>query len=623
MNRTARPSTLTLSLAALGVVFGDIGTSPLYAFRESLAAFGLTPTPLNIFGVLSMIFWAVFLVVTVKYLLIVMRADNGGEGGIIALLSLARRGQDLSERTQWWIAVIGLCGASLFFGDGIITPAISVLSAVEGLEVLTPGFAPYVVPITLAVLLALFLVQRHGTARVGVLFGPIMVAWFVALGAIGVYQILQQPQVLRAIDPAYALVFIAHHPFGAFVTLGAVVLAITGAEALYADMGHFGRRPIRIAWLYVAMPAVLLNYFGQGALVLHTPSAVQNPFYLAAPTWAVIPLVLLAAAATIIASQAVITGTFSVTHQAMQFGFMSRLEVIHTSAATRGQIYIPMVNWLLLAAVVACVLGFRHSSNLAAAYGIAVTGTMLATTLLLFVVARHLWHWSWPRTLIVIGTFLVTDLAFFSANTLKIVQGGWFPLLVGLLVFTTMTTWSRGRALVRAKVEPDLLPLELFLQSITDESPSRVPGTAIFLSAQSRGVPHALLHNLKHNKVLHERVVILTLAVQDTPRVADSERTELETLSKGFYRLRVKLGFTENPDVPHLLEQCRSLGLEFDPMDTSYFVSRQNIVPTRTPGMALWREWLFAAMAKSSTNVTDFFSLPANRVIELGSRIEI
>ena len=624
MSQPASPrANRALIIGALGVVFGDIGTSPLYAMRESFHAFGLAATPDNIFGVLSLIFWSLFIVITVKYLLIVMRADNQGEGGIIALLGLAKRAPLLSARASWWITVIGLLGASLFFGDAIITPAISVLSAVEGLEVFTPDLKRVVLPITVAILLALFLVQRHGSARVGRWFGPIMLLWFATLATLGAYHIVQAPQVLAAMNPLAAAHFIALHPFGAFVTLGAVVLAVTGGEALYADMGHFGRRPIRFGWLYIAMPALLLNYFGQGALLLSTPDALGNPFYRLAPSWFVIPLVLLATAATVIASQAVITGTFSVTHQAMQLGFMSRLEVIHTSASARGQIYLPFVNWLLLAATVACVLAFRNSTNLAAAYGVAVTGTMLATTLLLFVVARFVWRWPLWRAAGVMGLFLVIDLAYFSSNLLKIMQGGWFPLAVGVLVFTTMTTWHRGRALVRGKTLPDLLPLDLFLKSISPDSPMRVQGTAVFLSSQSGGVPHALLHNLKHNKILHERVVILTLAVQDVPRIAAEHRAEAEALPHNFYRLRIKIGFMEIPDIPHLLEHCRVVGLNFDPMDTSFFVNRQRVIPTSTPGMARWREWLFAAMAQSSANVTDFLHLPANRVIELGSRIEI
>jgi KUP system potassium uptake protein len=608
------------------VVYGDIGTSPLYAVKETFSpGHGIALNVANVLGGLSAIFWVLIVVVSLKYVLLVMRADNRGEGGTMALIALASAA--VRTRPQWrlFIVVVGLFGASLFFGEAVLTPAISVVSAVEGLEVGTSAFKPWVLPIAALVLVALFMFQRQGTAVVGAAFGPVCLLWFVALGAVGVWQIVQHPVVLEALDPRHALRFVTGHGFASFVVLGAVLLAFTGAEALYADMGHFGRWPIRAAWFSLVLPALLLNYFGQGALLIANPGALSNPFYLAFPDWALYPMVGLATAATIIASQATITGAYSLTRQAVQLGFLPRMNIIQTSARQYGQIYIPAINWLLLALVLAAVFGFGSSSSLASAYGVAVTGTMTVTTILTFFVIRY--GWGYPLWLCVFATgfFFVIDVAFFSSALLKIFEGGWFPLLLGLSVFLVMTTWRRGREVMIQRLNEASVPLAPFLKSLFADPPQRVPGTAIFMTATPDATPHALLHNLNHNKVLHERVVFLTVEIRDVPWVSFEERVTCERMGQGCWRVNVRFGFMNRPDVMRALEVCGALGLEFDMMQTSFFLSRQQVVPSPRGGstMARWRERMFAAMARNAGNITDYFNIPTNRVIELGTRVEI
>ena len=608
---------VSLLIAALGVVYGDIGTSPLYALRESLNAYALQPTPDNVLGILSLIFWAILLVVTVKYVFFVMRADNHGEGGILALLALAQKRTDRGKRRQLVVLSAGMLGAALFFGDGIITPAISVLSAVEGLEVATPVFKPYVLPITIGILIGLFAVQSRGTASIGRYFGLVMLLWFAVLALLGVGYIVQAPLVLTAVDPRRAMHFIVQHGTGAFVTLGAVFLAVTGAEALYADMGHFGRRPITQAWLWLVMPALLANYFGQGAMLMLHPETIDNPFFLMAPKWALPGMVLLATAATVIASQAVISGAFSLAQQAIHMGLLPRMRVVHTSDVARGQVYLPWVNTFLLLCIVCLVLGFKSSTNLAAAYGISVAGTMLATTMLMYSVVRRDWGWSTRRAIAVIGALCLMDVSFLGANTLKIAEGGWFPLAVGAAVFTLMQIWSTGRESFRGRIYTGSIALEPFLQSIDIFPPTRVPGTAVFMTTQNDVVPPALLHNLKHNKVLHERVLLLTVVFGDVPRVDDKDRVEISSLPAGFYRVTAHFGFMEIPDVPALLDQCHVLGLQCPLMETSFFLSREQVFLARKH----WRQQLFALMFKNAANATDFFRIPPNRVIELGSQV--
>lgn len=620
MQKQATPS---LILASLGVVFGDIGTSPLYTLKACLSAYDLPVTPANILGILSLIFWALVLVVAVKYAWVVMRADNHGEGGIMALTALAARAASNSGRARWLLLTAGLLGASLFYGDGVITPAISVLSAMEGLEVAAPSFKPAVIPAALAVLAALFLLQRKGTETVGHLFGPVMLLWFFLLFASGAYWVAVHPGILLALSPITGFNFMTSHGFGAFVTLGAVVLAVTGAEALYADMGHFGLAPIRRAWFLVVLPALVVNYFGQGALLSVNPKAAGNPFFQLFPSWAGLPMVLISGVATVIASQAVISGAYSATRQALLLGYLPRLLIIHTSEKERGQIYLPGLNWLLLAAVIVVVLGFKSSGNLGAAYGIAVTGTMLCTTVLVFFVARHSWKWPLWKAGMFSSVFIVLDGALFGANLLKLSEGGWFPLGIGLIVFTLMSTWKRGRELLYRKLYPETLSVGDFLRSLPPGSPIRVPGTAIYMTLREKGIPHALLHNLKHNKVLHERVVLLTIKMEDIPRIAPDMRAEIRQYGQGFQRITARFGFMEQPDIPKLLDQCGILGFEWNPEDTTFFLSRQRAIPTREPGMALWRERLFAIMLRLSANATDFFRIPANQVLEMGSRVEI
>jgi KUP system potassium uptake protein len=613
-----------LTLSALGVVYGDIGTSPLYTLRECLTqagGFGLTPD--NILGILSLIFWALVIVVTVKYVIFVMRADNQGEGGILALTALALRGMRPGHRRTLAVMAMGIVGAALFYGDCLITPAISVLSAVEGLKVATPVFDEYVIPITVAILILLFVVQNHGTGRVGALFGPVMAAWFVIIALLGAVEIARFPEVLGALGPQHAVRMLFEHGWKGFLLLGAVVLAITGGEALYADMGHFGRRPIRLAWFALVLPSLLLCYFGQGALLLHEPEAIENPFFHLAPDWASLPLVLLATMATVIASQAVISGAYSMTQQAIHLRYLPRMEVRHTSAHEKGQIYLPQINWILLVGVVSLVVSFRSSSNLAAAYGIAVTGTMVATTVLAYKVARRLGHWSLVQAGLALVIFMTVDLAFFASNLTKFTEGGWFPLMVGALVFILMVTWRQGREVVRRRLAEDALPMDALLERLKGGSIQRTPGTAVFLTGNPRGLPPGLLHSLKHYKVLHQRIVLLTVEVADVPHVPDDRRLELKPYSAGFYRLIIHYGFMDKPDLPDALEGSRIPGLPFDPMETSYFVSRETLIRSSQAGLPRWQEPIFIFLSRLSTSASEFFCIPPNRVVELGMQLEI
>lgn len=620
-----KSSTATLTLLALGVVYGDIGTSPLYAFKQIFDPdYGIHLNNAAVYGALSAIFWSLMIVVSFKYVTIIMRAHNKGEGGILALLALAS--SSIHSRARWGppVIILGVVGAALFYGDAVLTPAISVLSAVEGLEVGTAAFKPYVIPVTVTVLILLFSFQRYGTAVVGTLFGPICLLWFLALGAVGVYNIAQHPAVLHALDPAYMVAFLTDHGFASFAVLGAVLLAVTGAEALYADMGHFGKRPIRIAWFGLVLPALMLNYFGQGALVISDPAAISNPFYRSFAQWNLYPMIILATAATVIASQATISGTYSITKQAIQLGFLPRLTVRHTSEKEIGQIYMPAINWSLLAAVLVAVIGFGSSSALASAYGVSVVGTMLVTTLLAFVVARYNWRYSLPICIALTGLFAAVDLAFFSSSLLKIAQGGWFPLLMAAFVLMLMLTWRRGREILLSCLQRSSVPLRSFLESLENYPPLRVAGTAIFMTSAPDAVPHALLHNLVHNKVLHERVVFVTVRVRDEPYVLPAERLNIEHLGANFYRILIYFGFKDNPDITAALAQCREQGLEFSLLETSFFLSRESVIPTRNgTGMAFWREQLFTAMARNATNAVEYFNIPTNRVIELGAQVSI
>ena len=613
-----------LVIGAIGVVYGDIGTSPLYMLRTAFTGeHGLALTPDNVYGVLSVVFWALVVVVTLKYIMLIMRADNNGEGGILALTALVSRGLDRHNRRRWWLIGFGIFGAAMFYGDGMITPAISVLSAVEGLEIITPALHRFVVPVTLVIIVALFAIQKRGTASVGLFFGPVMCLYFVVLALLGAWEIVQQPAILTAVNPYYAAAFFANSPVPAFLSLGAVVLAVTGTEALYADMGHFGRKPIRQAWLWFVMPALVINYFGQGALILADPSAVKNPFYLLAPSWALIPLVVLATCATVIASQAVISGTFSLSRAAIQMGYCPRLKIEHTSERQIGQIYVPFINWSLLVAVILLVVAFRKSDNLAAAYGIAVTLAMLIDSILIYTVMLRLWKWPIWLAIAIATPLMMIDLAFLASNSLKIPDGGWFPLAIGAVVFTLLTTWKRGRALLMDKLSADALPLDVFIQSIEVAPPTRVEGTAVFMTSTPDRVPHALLHNLKHNKVLHERVIFLTVVIRDVPYVSSSRRIEIKTLGCDFYQFLAYYGFKEDPDVPALLEESGRRGFAFDMMETSFFVSRETLIPTVGPGMALWRDRLFASMSKNAVKASEFFQIPTNRVVELGTQVEL
>jgi KUP system potassium uptake protein len=611
-----------LVLGALGVVFGDIGTSPLYTMKEVFGGHHLALSQDNVLGILSLIFWSLMLVVSLKYVSVMMRADNKGEGGILALLALLQGHAPLGSRARWLIMSLGFLGASLFFGDTLITPAISVLSAVEGLEMGAPALHPFIVPLALGILVGLFVIQQHGTASIGKLFGPVMLLWFGVLGLLGTLSILQHPQILAALLPIHAMHFFAAHGTASFLILGAVVLAITGAEALYADMGHFGRHPIQLVWFAFVLPALVLNYFGQGALLLANPEAVRNPFYLLAPAWALYPMIGLATAATVIASQAVISGAFSVTRQVIQMGYAPRLIIRHTSATEAGQIYIPFVNWTLAVGIALLVLGFQSSSNLAAAYGIAVTGTFAIDTLLLGLVMRVQWDIGPRVTLFVVLTFLTIDLAFFGANIVKIPDGGWFPLIAALMIFTLLVTWKRGREIVMQRLSEKALPLVPFVENIQAYPPTSVSGTAVFMTADANGVPPALLHNLKHNKVLHERVVILNVRYAEVPYVAADRRLEMTKLAEGFYHVVIRYGFMDNIDIPTALAEC-PCGMKFDMMDTTFFFSRENLIPTHGEGMSIWREHIFAAMARNAASPMSFFQIPANRVVEMGAQLEI
>ena len=622
---TPKQSTAALTLLALGIVYGDIGTSPLYAVKETFnPAHGIPLTQANILGGASAIFWALMIVVSLKYVLLVLRANNRGEGGVMALLALAS--ESIRGKAQWSAPLLlaGVFGAALFYGDAVLTPAISVLSAVEGLEVGTAAFKPYVVPIATGILVGLFFIQRHGTAVVGALFGPVCALWFAALAAAGVWNIARNPVILQALDPRHALGFATGHGAASFVVLGSVLLAFTGAEALYADMGHFGKRAIRVAWFGLVAPALVLNYFGQGALLIADPKALENPFYLAFPSWALYPMVALATAATVIASQTTISGAYSITQQAIQLGYLPRMDIRHTSAGTMGQIYVPAVNWILLGAVAAAVVGFGSSSKLASAYGVAVMGTMLTTTFLTFFVIRY--GWGYPLWLCVLatGAFILIDATFFAAAMHKVLDGGWFPLALAAAVFTLMMTWRRGRAILLERLSASSVPLGVFLKSLFLEPPQRVAGTAVFLTSTPDATPNALLHSLKHYKVLHQQNVFLTVEFRDVPAVPDAERVACESLERDCWRVRVRYGFMDRPDVGLALEMCGPFGLQVDPMELSYFLSREKIVPGAAEGgMALWRDRVFAAMARNAGSITDFFNIPTNRVVELGTRVEI
>ena len=612
-----------ISLAALGVVYGDIGTSPLYAMKEVFhgAHHPVPMTPDNILGVLSLMFWSLTAIVSVKYVAFILRADNRGEGGIMALMALSLHHLPENSRRRWLLMAAGLLGAALFYGDGVITPAISVLSAVEGLEVVTHDFRPYVLPAALCVLALLFFVQRRGTAAVGGVFGPVMLVWFAVLSILGIANIVHAPGVLVALNPIYAVKFSLANGWLAFFSLGGIVLVLTGAEALYADMGHFGRRPVRLVWFGLVLPALVLNYFGQGALLLTTPKAIENPFYLMAPSWALLPLVALATLATVIASQAVISGAYSMTVQAIQLGYAPRMEVQHTSEHHMGQIYLPLINWTLFAAVVALVLGFKSSTNLASAYGIAVTGTMAVTTILAFLVARFQWGWGKFKCIIIFGAFLAIDLAFFSANAFKIADGGWFPLVTGAVIFMILLTWKRGRQLLEQRLAGERLDLQAFLEALACGMPQQVPGTAIFLHSNQDAVPHALLHSLKHYKVLHERQVLVSVQFYDVPFVPEIDRVEVHALRDSFWQVIVRYGFKDEPDLPQALTLCAAQGLPIDMDDSSFFLGRETLIPRLHSEMAFWREKLFVAMFRNATSATSFFKIPSNRVVELGAQI--
>jgi KUP system potassium uptake protein len=613
-----------LALAAIGIVYGDIGTSPLYSLKTVFdPTHGLPLTPANLIGVVSLIFWGLSIIVSLKYVTLVLRADNRGEGGIMALLALALAAVGDRKRLHVALLLIGVFGASLFYGDSVITPAISVLSAIEGLEVATPALQPYVVPLTIVVLVCLYAVQRHGTAGIGRWFGPIMLLWFAALAAMGVLNIVKSPGILVALNPWHALRFFIDNRGIGFLALGAIVLAFTGAEALYADMGHFGRKPIRLAWFAVTFPSLALNYLGQGGLLLAHPEAIANPFYQQLGSWSVYPLVVLSTIATVIASQATISGTFSMTKEAIALGFLPRMRVVHTSEREIGQIYLPVINWLQLIAVLLAVVGFGSSDNLASAYGIAVTATMLATTILTYFVIRYRWRMNLLLCLAATGFFLAIDVAFFSANVLKVLHGGWFPLTLGVLLFTLMLTWRRGRQQVFDNLQKHAIPLDAFLESLFIAPPARVPGTAIFLRGESDGVPHAMLHNLSHNKVLHERIVFLTVHITDEPRVEPQSRIRITGLGHGCHQLDVMFGFKDEPDIPEILDRCASHGLAFDMMQTSFFIARQTVISTPGAGMAPWREHLFVAMQRNARDAADYYRIPTNRVIELGTQVEI
>jgi KUP system potassium uptake protein len=613
----------TLTLAALGIVYGDIGTSPLYSIKEVFGSVHhpVPITPDNVLGILSLFFWSLIIVVTLKYVSFIMRANNKGEGGIIALLTLALQKGNPASWQQKVLIALGLFGAALFYGDGVITPAISVLSAVEGLELITPAFKPYILPITITILIGLFVFQRRGTASIGALFGPIMLLWFAVLAVLGAISIVQHPAVLAAVNPIYGFNFLTGNSALGFFAMGAVVLCITGAEALYADMGHFGAKPIQYAWLGYVLPALLINYFGQGALLLSVPAAIENPFYLLAPEWGRYPLVILATAATVIASQAVISGAFSITQQAMQLGYTPRFQTRHTSDREIGQIYLPAINWILLISIIGLVIGFGTSSKLAAAYGIAVTGTMLITNILAIAVAVRLWNWSPLRAVLTVFPFICIDLGFFLANSVKIPDGGWFPLAFGLGIFVLLTTWKRGRELLHDRLAADALRLKPFIKDIAESGVGRVPGTAIFMTQDPESVPHAMLHSLKHYKRLHEQVIVLSVRVFDVPYVPDIDRVDVLRLPENFSQVIVQYGFKDEPDIPAALALCADAGLNVEMMDTSFFFGRETLIPKMGSEMAYWRELLFITMFRNASSATAFFKIPSNRVVELGAQI--
>jgi KUP system potassium uptake protein len=615
----------TTMLAAIGVVFGDIGTSPLYALKECFnPEHGITFSPEALFGVIAMMIWSLILVVTFKYVLFVMRADNKGEGGVLSLMALALRSFDSKSKSYFFLMILGMLGACMLLGESVITPAISVLSAVEGIKIAAPGLDRFIIPISLAILVALFLIQKYGTAAVGNLFGPVTLTWFVTLAVLGVINIGVAPEIIGAINPMYAVNFVMDHPTTAYIVLGAVVLVVTGVEALYLDMGHFGRNPVRYAWLIIVLPSLLINYLGQGALLLSNPEAVSNPFYLMVPEWALWPVVGLATAATVIASQAVISGTYSLVSQAILLGFMPRMTIMHTSDSEQGQIYIPVVNWALLFMVVVTIIEFRESVNLAAAYGISVTSAMMITTILLGVVMYRVWKMNLFLVLSLTLFFFALDFAFWTANLIKIKDGGWYPLLLGLLIFTCLITWYRGRKLLLAKMEEGAIPLEAFVNSLLAHPPHRVEGTAIFLTAHVDFVPIAMLHNLKHNRVMHERIFFIKLSTWDVPYVNDSERITMKDFGGGIYLVRAVHGFKESPDINKVLDLLQKQEkIEFNVMDTSFFVSRDTIVPSANPGMAIWREKLFGWMMQNAAKPSDFFRIPTNRLVELGAKVEI
>ena len=619
---------LPLTLTAIGVVYGDIGTSPLYTIRECFfGSHSVPPTHENVLGILSLVIYALLIVISLKYIAVVMRADNQGEGGILALTALLPKragsypgGAALSTTV---LVLLGIFGAALLYGDGMITPAITVLSAVEGFEVVTPVISPFVVPIAVAIIIFIFVIQQFGTHRVGNFFGPIMVLWFSTIAILGISWIVRMPSVLGAVDPRHAFRFFSEHGLHGFTVLGAVFLAVTGGEALYADMGHFGKRPIRFAWFALVLPALVLNYFGQGALLLMEGAAADQPFFMMAPDWALIPLVLLATAAAVIASQALISGAFSLTRQAVQLGYAPRLDIEHTSSHEMGQVYVPQVNWGLMVSCILIVISFRSSASLAAAYGIAVSLTMMITAVLLYVIATERWKWPTPLALLVIGVFLAIDLAFFGANMLKILQGGWVPLLIAAFLFTLMTTWKTGRRIVAERMTARAIPLEQFMTAIASTPPLRVPGTAVFMTAQPRGTPPALTHNLRYNKVLHHYIVVLTVTTASTPHVSDEEQVTVEAFGHGVYNVRVQYGFMQDPNVPDALRRAEAQGLEIDTEDLTFFLGRETLIVTKRQGMATWRERLFVLLARNAVRATAFFRLPAERVVELGVQVEL
>jgi len=614
-----------LSLAALGVVYGDIGTSPLYAMRESFVAHaGISVGRENILGVLSLIFWSLMIVISLKYLAFVMRAENNGEGGILALTALiVPRHQRSLRHSRRVLILIGLFGTALLYGDGMITPAISVLSAVEGLGVATPQLKPYVIPIAIGILIALFMIQRHGTGTVGSVFGPVMILWFSTLALLGIVHIAQNPSVLAALSPVHAARFFLNNKLQGFLALGSIFLVVTGSEALYADMGHFGKRPIQLAWFGLVLPSLVLNYFGQGALLIADPAAIDSPFYRMAPAWALWPLLVLATAATIIASQALISGAFSLTMQAVQLGYLSRVRILHTSETEAGQIYIPAINWTLMVACVGLVLGFRSSSGLAAAYGVAVATTMVITTMLFFVVTRERWKWSKPVAVSLSVAFLIVDLSYFGANLFKVPDGGWFPLVIGVIVFAIMTTWKRGREILAARLRHGELPIERFIASIATHPPTRVPGTAVYLSSRPGATPPAMLLNFRHNEVLHETVVILSITTSDVPRVTPARRANVWDLGDGFFQVTLSYGFMEEPNVPRDLANIVHPGFGIRPEHTTYVLGRETILATEREGMAMWRERLFALMSRNATSAARFFHLPTDQCLEIGMQVEI